>query len=36
MQGFVTFSQAGGGIIIDGVFAVAFLAFFPWRVAKGG
>lgn len=35
-QGVVNFSQAGPGIIIDAVFAVAFLAFYPYRAARGG
>jgi hypothetical protein len=33
-QGYVDFGQAGMGIIIDGVFAVAFLALYPWRAAR--
>lgn len=33
-QGVVNFSQAGLGIIIDAVFAVAFLAFYPYRAAR--
>ncbi len=35
-QGVVNFSQAGPGIIDDAVFAVAFLAFYPYRAARGG
>ena len=31
MRGFVTFGQAGMGIIIDGVFAAALLSLYPWR-----
>ncbi len=31
VQGAVDFSQAGTGIIIDAVFAVAFLALYPYR-----
>ena len=34
MRGFVTFNQAVMGIIIDGVFAMAFLALYPYRAAK--
>ena len=30
-QGSVSFSQAGFGIILDGVFAIAFFAFYPYR-----
>jgi hypothetical protein len=36
IQGAVDFSQIGIGIIQDGVFAVALLAFYPWRAARGG
>ncbi len=36
VQGVADFSQAGPGIIIDGVFAMAFLAFYPYRAARGG
>lgn len=36
MQGAVDFSQAGVGIIEDAVFAVAFLALYPYRAARGG
>jgi len=36
IQGYVDFSQAGMGIIIDAVFAVAFLVLYPWRAARGG
>ena len=36
MQGTVDFSQAGVGIIEDAVFAVAFLALYPYRAARGG
>ena len=35
-RGAVDFGQAGMGIIIDGVFAVAFLALYPYRAARGG
>ena len=31
VRGAVDFSQAGMGIILDAVFAVAFLAFYPYR-----
>jgi hypothetical protein len=30
IRGFVTFEQVGMSIIIDAVFAVAFLALYPW------
>lgn len=33
LRGFVDFGQAGLGIIIDAVFAVLFLALYPWRAA---
>ncbi len=33
-QGYVGFGQAGTGIILNAVFAAAFLAFYPWRVAR--
>ena len=36
VQGFVNFSQVGMNIIMFAVFAAAFLAFYPWRAAKGG
>lgn len=35
LMGFVTFEQAGMSIIIDGAFAVAFLALYPYRAARG-
>ena len=35
-RGAADFSQAGTGIIIDAVFAAAFLVFYPWRAARGG
>ncbi len=35
MRGLVTFSQEGGPLIINAVFAVTFLALYPWRAAKG-
>ncbi len=34
IQGAVDFSQVGIGIIQDAVFAVAFLALYPWRAAR--
>ena len=34
IRGYVDFGQAGMGIILDAVFAVAFLIFYPWRVVK--
>ena len=34
-QGVVNFSQARLGIIDDAVFAAAFLAFYPYRAARG-
>ena len=34
IQGYVDFSQAGMGIILNAVFAVAFLALYPWRAAR--
>ncbi len=36
IQGAVDFSQASTGIIMDGVFAAALLALYPWRAARGG
>ena len=33
VQGAVDFSQAGMGIILDAVFAIAFLALYPYRKA---
>ncbi len=36
IRGYVEFSQVGPVIILDAVFAVAFLIFYPWRVALGG
>jgi len=36
MQGTVDFSQDRVGIIEDAVFAVAFLALYPYRAARGG
>ena len=33
-QGYVDFSQNGGSIIFDAVFAVVFLALYPWRAAR--
>ena len=34
MRGFVAFEQAGMSVIIDAVFAVAFLALYPYRAAR--
>ena len=34
IQGYVDFNQIGVAIILDGVFAVLFLALYPWRVAR--
>ena len=36
LVGYVDFSQVGGVIILDGIFAVAFLALYPWRAAQSG
>jgi len=36
VQGAVAFSQAGMQIIMDFVFAVVFLALYPYRAVKGG
>jgi O-antigen/teichoic acid export membrane protein len=36
VQGAVGFSQAGMQIIMDAVFAVVFLALYPYKAAKGG
>ncbi len=33
-RGLVTFSQEAATLIINAVFAVAFLALYPWRAAK--
>ena len=35
VQGAVDFTQAGVGIIEDAVFAIAFLALYPYRAARG-
>ena len=35
VQGVVTFSQAGTGIILDAIFAVAFLVLYPYRAVRG-
>ncbi|MCX5997218.1 MAG: hypothetical protein NTV42_06350 [Chloroflexi bacterium] len=35
VQGAVTFNQVGMQIIMDAVFAVLFLALYPYRAAKG-
>ncbi len=34
LVGYVEFSQVGGIIILDAVFAVALLALYPWRAAS--
>jgi hypothetical protein len=34
-QGYVGLNQVGRGIITDVVFAVALLAFYPWRAKQG-
>ena len=34
VRGAADFSQAGTGIIIDAVFAAAFLVFYPWRAVR--
>jgi len=36
VQGVVDFGQAGLGIIDDAVFAVVFLAFYPYRAIRSG
>ena len=36
IRGYFDFSQAGIGIIIHAVFAIALLAFYPWRAARSG
>jgi hypothetical protein len=33
-RGLVTFSQEGGPLLINAIFAVAFLVLYPWRAAK--
>lgn len=33
ISGYVDFSQVGVAIIFDGIFAVAFFALYPWRLA---
>ena len=33
-QGYIDFNQIAVGIILDGVFAVLFLAFYPWRAER--
>ena len=35
VQGVVNFNQAGTGIILDAVFAVAFLVLYPYRAVRG-
>jgi hypothetical protein len=34
LMGFVTFEQAGVGMIIDGAFFIAFMALYPWRAVR--
>jgi hypothetical protein len=34
IRGYIDFSQSGMAIIIHAVFAVAFLALYPWRAAR--
>lgn len=34
IQGYVDFNQIMAAIILDGVFAVLFLALYPWRAAR--
>ena len=36
IRGYLDFSQAGMGIILHAVFAVAFLVLYPWRAARSG
>ena len=36
IRGYVDFGQVGMGIILYAVFAAAFLAFYPYRAARGG
>ena len=36
LVGYVDFSQIKVSIIFDGIFAVAFLALYPWRAARSG
>jgi len=36
IRGYVDFSQAGMGIILYAIFAVAFLVFYPYRAARVG
>jgi hypothetical protein len=34
VRGYVDFSQEGAGLIINAIFAVLFLVFYPWRAAE--
>jgi hypothetical protein len=34
IRGYVTFSQIGLPLIVDAIFAVAFLALYPWRRSR--
>ena len=36
IQGYVRFGQVGAILILFAVFAVALLAFYPWRAARSG
>jgi hypothetical protein len=36
MRGLVTFEQEGPLLIVNAVFAVVFLALYPWRAKSGG
>ncbi len=36
VMGYVNFTQAGTGVIIDAVFAAALFAFYPYKAAKEG
>ena len=35
MRGLVTFSQEGPLLMVNGIFAVVFLALYPWRTKSG-
>ena len=36
LQGLISFSQGAGTLIVNAVFAVVFLALYPWAKPKGG
>jgi hypothetical protein len=36
IRGYVDFNQVVVGIILDAIFAVLFLVFYPWRAARAG